>query len=158
LQADLAVAEEVDHALPQGDPLGLATSAAADPAADAKFLWRVNDRFNPEDQTGLIVHLDPVLFHAVFDAMPQQAAFELLRPEVGEYLTLELAVELAAEEGCGIGLLGRPASESGRLRHGDGDHGRGDRRRMSRRSAEAQVRVARSRCGPAPAAPTDGSP
>jgi len=78
LQADLAVAEEVDHALPQGDPLGLATSAAADPAADAKFLRRVNDRFNPEDQTGLVVHLDPVLFHAVFDPMPQQAAFELL--------------------------------------------------------------------------------
>jgi hypothetical protein len=29
---------------------------------------------------------------------------------------------------CGIGVLGRPASESGRLRHGDAGHGRGDRR------------------------------
>jgi hypothetical protein len=28
---------------------------------------------------------------------------------------------------CGIGSLGRPTSESGRLRHGDGAHGRGDR-------------------------------
>lgn len=29
---------------------------------------------------------------------------------------------------CGIGLLGWPASESGRLRYGDGGHGRGDHR------------------------------
>ena len=52
--------------------------------------------------------------------------------------------------GCGIGAL---ASESGRLRHDGGIHGPGDRRRMSRRSAEAQVRVTRSQCEPAPAAP-----
>ncbi len=52
----------------------------------------------------------------------------------------------------------RRAKKPSSLCRGDGDHGRGDRRRMSRRSAEAQVRVARSRCGPAPAAPTDGSP
>jgi hypothetical protein len=30
-----------------------------------------------------------------------------------------------------LGLLGRPASEYGRLRHGDGGHGRGDRRRRA---------------------------
>jgi hypothetical protein len=30
---------------------------------------------------------------------------------------------------CAIGLLGRPVSECGRLRHGDGGHARGDRRR-----------------------------
>jgi hypothetical protein len=33
--------------------------------------------------------------------------------------------------GCAIGPLGRPVSEPGRLRHGDGGHGRGDRRRTA---------------------------
>ena len=32
---------------------------------------------------------------------------------------------------CAIGPLGRPVSESGRLRHDDGGHGRGDRRRTA---------------------------
>jgi hypothetical protein len=96
---DLAIAEEVRHALPQGHPLGLAPAAAPDPAADAKFLRRVDDHLDAEDQTGLVIHLDPVLFHAVFDPPPRQPPPEFMFAEVGDHLAREIAAQLAPQEG-----------------------------------------------------------
>jgi hypothetical protein len=54
------------------------------------------------------------------------------------------------ERCCGIGLLGRPASASGRLRHADGAHGPGDRHRRvlklpTLHEGRSKLPIARSR-------------
>jgi hypothetical protein len=71
---------------------------------------------------------------------PEATAFDLVRyPEhAGSLSNVATALAELAER-CAIGswggLLGRPPSEYGRLRHGDAGHGRGARRRRAFMSA-----------------------
>ncbi len=59
--------------------------------------------------------------------------------------TLLLMATLSGLLGGAIGPVGRSVSESGRLRHGDGDQGRGDRRRKAFMLAILRIRLARGR-------------
>src|SRR5439155_22398060 len=78
LLGDVAMAEEVGHALPGRDPFGPRTAPAPHPAAHSaaypKLLRVVDHRLHPEDPAGFLVHLEPVPLHAVLDAAPRQSA------------------------------------------------------------------------------------
>jgi hypothetical protein len=111
LQRQLAVAEEGRHTLPQRDRFGFSAAAAAAAPADPEFLRLVDHRLDPEDRTGFVVHLDPVLFHPMLHPPARHAAPELVLDSVGDQLALELAVELPAQEGQHV--RGREAEGAG---------------------------------------------
>src|SRR3989442_9284404 len=53
--------------------------------------------FNPKNETGLVVHLDPVLFDTMLDSASRHAAGEV--GEIGDDLSFEIAAQLASKKG-----------------------------------------------------------
>ncbi|MGH7856041.1 MAG: hypothetical protein ACREQY_01835, partial [Candidatus Binatia bacterium] len=100
LGADLAVAGQEGDALSHRHPRHDVPSLAAHAPADAKLVGLIDHRLDPQHRALFVVHLDPVALHAVLDAPAGQASGELRKVElVGDEIALEVAVELAAEEG-----------------------------------------------------------
>jgi hypothetical protein len=66
-QGDLSVTEQVSHSLSHVDPSHDFLSFACHLLANGKSLRFVDHHFQSEDRTGLVVHLEPVLFHSMFD-------------------------------------------------------------------------------------------
>ena len=63
-------------------------------AIDPELLRAVDDRFHPQDQAELVVHLQPVALHAVLDASAEPALVFV----VGVDFAVEAAIPLAAEK------------------------------------------------------------
>ena len=98
LERDLTVPEEVGNALPQGNPCADAVTTAADAAAHAKFLRLVDHRLDLEDEPGFLVHLEPVLFHPMFDPAPRQTASQRWVESIRDEISFEFPMELTAQE------------------------------------------------------------
>src|SRR5438132_7597307 len=92
--SNLVIVVEVANTFVHGQPGHLLASLAHARAADTKLTRLVDHRLDAEDQTELVVHLQPVVFHAVFDAGTGPAFFLA----VGEHFAQEAWIELAAEE------------------------------------------------------------
>ena len=86
---------EISDTFVHGTPDHLRSPVSRAPAADAKLTRIVDHGLDPQDLAELVVHLQPVVFHAMFDAGPWSAV--LLR--VGEDFALKIPVQLAAQEG-----------------------------------------------------------
>jgi hypothetical protein len=115
-QGPLAIPEEVGRPLPQRRPLGPATAAATPASADTEFLRLVDHRLDSEDPTGLVVPLEPVLFHSMLDPPPGESSIEGGVDLVGEHLAFERAVELpteAAQDGLGRNVEGTVVQQPG---------------------------------------------
>ena len=55
----------------------------------------VDDGFDPKNETGLVVHFEPVLFNTMFDAASREAAGEV--GEIGDDLPFEVAAQFASK-------------------------------------------------------------
>ena len=66
--------EQVAHSLAHGYPFDFAL--ARHPLWNAEFLWIIDDGFDPKNETGFIIHFEPVLFNAMFDSGSLHAADE----------------------------------------------------------------------------------
>ena len=86
---------EIHHAFVHGAPHHLRAPVSRAPAADAKLARVVDHGLNPQDLAELVIHLQPVVFHAMFD--PGTWSAVLLR--VGEDFAGKVPMQLAAEEG-----------------------------------------------------------
>ncbi len=96
---DVAIVIEVAHALVHGKPAHLLLTMPGAGAAHAELPRLVDDRLDAKDQAELVVHFQPVVLHAMFNACPRPAFFLT----VVEHLALEAWIELAAQEGKNIG-------------------------------------------------------
>src|SRR6266481_9661179 len=65
--------------------------------ADRESLRFVDDHFQPEDRTGLAVHLEPVLFHTMFDPRPGNA-LEGEIGNIGNDFSFELGADLFSKK------------------------------------------------------------
>ena len=104
-----------------------------------------------------------------FCAAPEDGATRCLRGVKNELKAVrawwekKVRTRTNAPGGCGIGFWGRPVSESGRLRQGDGTRGGGARRRAPERVDVAYPRLIlwgqdSSPASPAPGATLPGCP
>src|SRR3989449_10069925 len=57
----------------------------------------IDHGFNPKNETGLVVHLDPVLFDTMLDSASRHTAGEV--GEIGDDLSFEIAPQLASKKG-----------------------------------------------------------
>lgn len=88
------IAMDIPDTLGKSEPsLYAAAIAFACVSAYAELVRIIYDRFDTENASGLIIHLDPVLSHAVLDPHPPAANATLV-----ENLPREEPVELATEE------------------------------------------------------------
>jgi len=65
------------------------------PPPDFEFAGVVDDSFHPQDLAELVIHLQPVVLHPVFDAGTGMTILLSVR----QHFALEVAVQLAAQEG-----------------------------------------------------------
>lgn len=86
---------EIGDAFVHGRPDHLGPPVSHAPAADAKLARVVDHGLDPQDLAELVVHLQPVVFHAMFDPSPWGTI--LLR--VREDFAGKIPVQLAAQEG-----------------------------------------------------------
>lgn len=99
--ADLAVAMEVGDAFVHGTPDGGFFAAADSLSADFELPGVVDDGLDAEDQSAFVVHLDPVVSHAVFDSRAGDAIFSAF----GEHLAVVMGIESSAEKAQDVGGL-----------------------------------------------------
>ncbi len=85
---------EVAHAFVHGKPEHLLLSLPRARTAHAELTGLVDDGFDAEDQTELVVHFEPVVLHAMFDTGSRPAFFLA----VVEQFALEAWIELTAED------------------------------------------------------------
>lgn len=67
LKRDFAVAKQLGDAIAHRNPFGMALAVAQDLLTYTEFLGIVDDRFDPKNETGLVDHLEPVLFDTVLE-------------------------------------------------------------------------------------------
>ena len=85
------VTRQVCHAFIHGNPhLGWLLISLTR-AANSEFTWIIDHRFHAQHEAELVVHLQPIFFHAMFHSC-SRLAFLLA---VGEHFTLKVAVQLA---------------------------------------------------------------
>ena len=97
MKADFAVAKQVGDAFAHRNPFGVALGVTQDPLTYTEFLGIVDDGFHPKNETGLVVHLEPVLFDTVFDSRSAGAPADQAR-QIGHDLALEFAMQLTSKE------------------------------------------------------------
>jgi len=85
---------EIRNAFVHGTPHHAAAPVSFPQSTDAKLTRIVDDGLNPQDLAELVVHFQPVVFHAMLDA----CSWITFLLAVGEDLSLEVAMQLAAEE------------------------------------------------------------
>jgi len=94
---DLGVAVEICHTFSHGEPSHHALSFPYAPATDHEFIRMVDDCLHSQHTTDLVVHLDPILLHPVFDTSARPALCE-----AADDLAGETAVQFSSEEGHDI--------------------------------------------------------
>jgi hypothetical protein len=88
-QSDLAAAVDVHHASVHRAPHHLAAPPASPQTPAPKLSWIVDGGLDPRDQTELVVHLQPVVLHPMFDSGAGPAIFLA----TGEHLPVKLGME-----------------------------------------------------------------
>ena len=71
---------------------GMSLAQAA--ATDAEFARLIDDRLDTENQTELVIHLEPVVLHALLDPGPGSAIFRAR----GQDFAVEVAMQTAAQK------------------------------------------------------------
>ena len=92
-EGDLGVAIQKGDALGHGEPARDFLSVADAPTTDLELVRMIDDCLDAKDASVFVVHLNPVLFHPVFDPCARPALLE-----VAEDLASEVAVEFAPQE------------------------------------------------------------
>src|SRR5947208_3120490 len=90
-------AEQIGDSFPHGHPFDFAFALADDLLSNFEFLGIVDHGFDPKNETGLVVHLDPVLFDTMLDSASRHTAGEV--GEIGDDLSFEIAAQLASKKG-----------------------------------------------------------
>jgi len=85
---------EIRHPFIHGAPDHLLVPISLSQTANAKFTRVVDNRLDPQDLAEFIVHLQPVVFHAMFDASSWLAFLFA----VGKDFTLEVAMQLTTQK------------------------------------------------------------
>ena len=93
-QGDLALVVEVGHPFIHRAPRHLTATCSGAQAPDSKLSGIVNHGLNPQDQAEFVVHIQPVVLHAVFDPGTGPAIFLTL----SEYFPLESRMKPSAQE------------------------------------------------------------
>src|SRR5437763_12019823 len=92
---NFVIAVEVGDTLVHGAPDQLVAPLPLAATADLELARLVDDRLDAQHLAELVVHLQPVVLHPMFDPRPGPAV--LLA--VGQYLAVEARVQAAAQEG-----------------------------------------------------------
>src|SRR6266700_3685521 len=70
---------------------------ADDLLSNFEFPGIIDHGFNPKNETGLVDHLEPVLFNTMLDSASRHTAGEV--GEIGDDLSFEIAAQLASKKG-----------------------------------------------------------
>lgn len=79
------------------NPFGVTLAVAQEVLAHAEFLGIVDHGFNPKNESGFVVHLEPVLFNTAFDSRSAGAQTDQAE-KIGDDFPFEVAVQFTSKE------------------------------------------------------------
>src|SRR5439155_11015329 len=96
LHGYLLIAKQVSHALAHGHPFDLIFAVALDSLSNLEHFGIVDNGFDPKNQTGFVVHLEPVLLNTMFDPASRYAAGKI--GNIGNDLPFKIAAQFASKK------------------------------------------------------------